>query len=64
MNADLQGILNWYGNKPITNLLRCNNGYYLSDKEARVYIKYCLKQGHAELKTCPEFEDIKDKLQL
>lgn len=64
MNADLQGILNYYGKRPITNLLVTSKGYTLSSQEARAYIKYCLSQGHTDLKTCPEFEDIKNKLKL
>lgn len=64
MNADLQGILDFYGDKPISELLLCDNGYYLTDKQARAYIKYCISQGHTELKTCPEYEDIKEKLQI
>lgn len=64
MNADLQGILNYYGNRPIKDLLMSDNGYMLSANEARAYIKYCLSQGHTELKTCPDFDEVKEKLKL
>jgi len=64
MNADLQGILNYYGKRPIKDLLVSDDGYTLSAKEARVYIKYCLSLGHTELKTCPDWDEVKDKLKI
>lgn len=64
MNADLQGMLSYFKHKKMNNIITTEKGYKLSDKEAREYIKYCMSSGHTELKTCPEFEDVREKLKL
>lgn len=64
MNADLQGMLDFHKNRNLGNLIVTDKGKTLNDAEARTFIKYCLSQGHTELKTCPEFEDVVEKLEL
>lgn len=61
MNADLQGMLEFYKKKSVANLIVTDKGKTLNDSEARAFIKYCLSKGHTELNTCPEYEDVVDK---
>ena len=63
MNANLKGLLDFFKRKNMDNII-ISKEHSLSDKEARAYIKYCLSQGHTELKNCPEYEDVKDKLKI
>lgn len=64
MNADLRGMKLYYKGKSMGGIIVTDKGKKLNDREARAFINYCIEQGHTELKTCPEFEDIKDKLSL
>lgn len=41
-----------------------NNGYELTDKEARAYIRWAILSGYKYLSEVPDFEDIRDKLGL
>ena len=62
MNADLKGMKKYYAHKNMSNILKSDSGRYLTDREARSFIDYCLKKGYTKLYECPEFEDIKDML--
>lgn len=64
MNAHLQRMLDFHKDGSLGDRIVTNKGKTLNDKEARAYIKYCLSQGHTELNTCPEYEDVKENLSL
>lgn len=64
MNADLQGFLDYYKRKNASGMLNTDKGYSLSDKEAKAYVKWGIKQGYTTLKEMPEFEEVKDQLKI
>ena len=56
MNADISGMLNYYGRRKIT-CLQTNDGYQLSSFEAKKYLRWCLKHGYTELKNAPDWDE-------
>ena len=60
MNADLQGLWNYYFEKDRRKkceLLITDTGYRLTHDEAKKYVRYCIENGHTELYTCPKYDD-------
>lgn len=64
MDADLQGFLDYYRRRKADGLFQTNSGYTLSDKEAKAYARWGIKNGYKLLKEMPEFEEVKDKLNI
>lgn len=66
MNADLLGMKLYYSERgrSMSGILKRENGKHLTDKEARAFIDYCIEQGYKDLYSCPEFDEVKDKLNL
>lgn len=64
MNLDLQGFLDYYKRKNAFGIMVTEKGYSLSDKEAKEYAKWGIKNGYAKLYEMPEFEEVKDQLKL
>lgn len=56
MNADIEGMLNFYGRKQI-NILVSDKGESIPSKEAKEYLKWCLKSGYKELKDAPDWDE-------
>lgn len=64
MNADLQGLLAYFKHRNATGIMKSDKGHSLSDKEAKAYVRWGVKKGYKLLKEMPEFEDVKDQLNL
>lgn len=62
MNASINGLLQFARRKSLAGLIQCADGDTLSDAEARAYLKWCSLQGYADLKSAPDFYNVKDKL--
>ena len=56
MNADIEGMLNYYGRKQI-NILVSDKGEAIPSKEAKEYLKWCLKRGYKELNDAPDWDE-------
>ena len=48
MNADIKGMLDFYKRRKIT-CLQSDKGEFLSDKEAKEYLRWCLNHGYEDL---------------
>jgi uncharacterized protein YehS (DUF1456 family) len=68
MNADMLGMHEYLitdmKNHSVKGTIVDNNGYELTDKEVRAYVRYCVKNGFQKLYDCPNFSEVKDKLNL
>ena len=64
MNADLQGFLDYYKRRKAGGILQTDKGYRLSDKEAKAYARWGIENGYTLLKEMPEFEEVKDQLNI
>ena len=62
MNMDLLGFLAFYMQKKAANIIVSNKGYSLSDREAKAYVRWGVENGYKDLRSMPEFEDVKDEL--
>jgi hypothetical protein len=62
MNASINGLLKFFRRKSLAGLIECADGYTLSDEEARAYLKWCSSNGYTDLKSAPDYHEIKDKL--
>lgn len=64
MDANLQGLMEFGKRRNLRGVIMSNNGYELTDKEARAYIRRAILSGYKHLSEVPDFEDIRDKLEL
>lgn len=64
MNADLQGFLDYYKRRKADGIFETDKGYSLSDKEAKAYARWGIRNGYKTLKEMPEFEEVKDQLKI
>ena len=62
MNADIRNMLKVYEKRSLKDIIQTNKGKLLSNKEAREYLSWGIINGHKDLKSMPEFEDIVDQL--
>lgn len=62
MDASLQGLLEYGKRRRLTGIIESDNGYSLSDAEARKYIKWALMNGYKYLSEVPDYEQVKDKI--
>ena len=59
MNANLQGMKNFYKGKRIPyGIIVCDDGTPLTGKQAESLIDYCLLQGYKDLHSMPDFKEI------
>lgn len=56
MNADIKGMLDFYKRRKIT-CLQSDKGEFLSDKEAKEYLRWCLNHGYKDLYSAPDWEE-------
>jgi len=56
MNADIKNMLEYYKHKPI-NILQSDKGEYIPSKEAKKYLKWCLKNGYNDLYSAPDWDE-------
>ena len=64
MDANLQGLLEFGKRRSLRGVIKSDNGYELTDNEARTYIRWEISFGYKYLSEVPDFEDIRDKLEL
>lgn len=63
MNANIEMMLKYHrGN--FNKIIVTEKGYYLSNKEAKAYLRWGLENGYKDLYSMPEFEEIKDELKI
>lgn len=62
MDASLQGLLEYGKRRKLTDIIQSDNGYSLTDAEARRYIKWALLNGYKYLSEVPDYEEVKDKI--
>lgn len=62
MNCDLQGFLDYFHGKNANGIIITDKGKALSDREAKTYALWGLKNGYTELCQMPEFEDVEQKV--
>ena len=62
MKCDLQGFLSYFHRKNSGGIIVTDKGRTLSDKEAKAYIRWGLKNGYTELTQMPEFDDVEQQL--
>lgn len=62
MDANLQGLWEYGKRRKLTNFIQSDNGYNLTDAEARKYIKWALLNGYKYLSEVPDYEQVKDKI--
>ena len=62
MDASLQGLLDWGKRRSLRDLIQSDNGYSLTDAEARRYVRWAIKQGYKYLSEVPDHEQVKDKI--
>ena len=61
MNADLQGIKNYYAKKRIPyGLIVTDDGTPLASDQARKLIEWGIKNGYKDLHSLPDFGEIKE----
>ncbi len=59
MNADLQGMKNFYKGKRIPDgIIVCDDGTPLTGKQAESLIDYGLIHGYKDLYSMPDFKEI------
>ena len=56
MNADIKRVLEYYKHKKIS-ILETDKGELIPSKEAKEYLRWCLKHGYEELKDAPEWDE-------
>lgn len=62
MDARLQGILDWGKRRSLRDIIQSDDGYSLTDSEARRYVRWAIKQGYEYLSQVPDYEQVKDKI--
>ena len=61
MNADLQGMKNYYAKKRIPyGLIVTKDGTHLTSDQARKLIEWGIKNGYKDLYSLPDFIEIKE----
>ena len=55
MNVDIKNMLECYKNKPM-NILQSDKGDDIPSKEAKKYLKWCLKHGYKYLSAAPDYD--------
>ena len=63
MDASLQGLLIWGQRRSLRDLIQSDNGYSLTDAEARSYILWAITQGYKYLSEVPDYEQVKNKIE-
>ena len=56
MNADIQGMLDYFKHRQM-NCLQSDKGEVIPTKEAKEYLRWCLKHGYKELKDAPDWDE-------
>lgn len=62
MDLKLKDILKDYRRKSLDDFLVTDNDYFLTDKEARAYLEYCINKGYTYLYECPEYESVQSEI--
>lgn len=57
MNADIEDMLNFYKHGPMNGILQSYKGEFISSKEGKEYLKWCLKHGYKELYSAPDWDE-------
>ena len=56
MNADIQCMLNYYKHKQM-NILQSDSGQKIPSKDAKKYLKWCIKNGYKDLYSAPDWDE-------
>ena len=57
MNADIEGMLNYYKHRQMNGILQSDKGERISLKEGKEYLRWCLKQGYKDLYSAPDWDE-------
>ena len=55
MNADIKCMLDFYKHKKMDRILQADDGTFIQSKDAKKYLNWCLKNGHKDLYSAPDY---------
>jgi len=56
MNANIQGLLEYFRHKQLT-CLQSNDGRDIPSEDAKIYLRWCLEHGYKDLKDAPDWDE-------